>query len=253
MKNFRECHFICLCLILLFVASHDFAGTIRFKDGTTISDAEIISISDGGIVVEKDKKKRRFPLNSITSYYKADIEGGAGAGGIPGEYADYKIKIFSVEMPETGEDKDGNTEFCELQYSISMANSKIKKIKVPYFYLYVLTARTSETGERKIYRYYYPDEAKPKGKGYDQAAIMTKVSGFDRPVWDSSETEATLRGGVSLSGGLSGRKVRFELKKIENKRILSYHLEIWGNNSIAAEKTWNDIGVKVAENWWERY
>ena len=52
------------------------AGTISFKekDGsvTTLANVEIISIKDGSIVIEKDKKRRAFSLSSISSFSPSD-------------------------------------------------------------------------------------------------------------------------------------------------------------------------------------
>ena len=149
------------------------SGTIAFKDGATLSEVEIVSIKDGEIKIRKDKKERTFKLNTISSFYSADT--GSDSGEIPGDFADYKITIDDVKMPNKGEDTKGKDEKCVVSYIITRTDSKKDKIKVPYFYLYVLSspAPDDSDGERGRYSYYYPDNAKPKGKskGYDEAAI----------------------------------------------------------------------------------
>jgi hypothetical protein len=226
-----------------------FSGTISFKDGTTITDAEIISIKDGLIKIKKDNKERTFSLDKVASFSGTDISSGGG-GGIPGEFTDYKITIDDIKMPDKGEDKDGKTEQCEVSYTLTRKNPKIDKMKVPFFYLYVLAAPSSGDEERKQLLYYHPKEAKVKEKGgYDETAILEKVRGFDRRIVDYEEAlEMTL----TKRRNLGARKINFELKKVDTRKIIAYHLEVWGNDSKIVEKNWKDIDYKIADRWWER-
>lgn len=246
---------------VLFIVSFSFAiisaaGTITFKDGSTISDAEIISINDGGIVIEKDKARKRFSLSQITSYYQTDISSASlpGGGADSGKFAEYKVSILNIDMPNSGKTKDGKTQVCDVSYTLngsSSGDSKVpRKMKVPYFYLYVLTSSGDDDAERKVHRFCSPDSAKPKGNNYDLAAVMEKVSGFDRQVWNDEEVEMPKE-------KIGGRKLDFELKGIGDRRILAYHMEVWGNNGKIAQKNGTVQQsrmkvVKVGENWWER-
>ncbi len=241
-----------IIFVACFCASFARAGTIAFKDGTVLSDAEIVSISEDSIVIMKDKTKRSFPLKSLKSYSQTDLSSKIASEEFPDEFCDYSVSILDVKMPKSGENKDGQTEQCEMSYSISKHPDKAKKLKMPYFYLYVLTGRDNEAENRKIYRFCYPDQAKPKGSNYDLAATMEKVSGFDRPIWGEEDQAFMHR------QELGGKKVKFDLKKIGERRILAYRIEVWGSKDIVAEKseTVQHLGleqIKVASKWWERY
>lgn len=246
-------------LFLLSLPFSSGAGTIKFKDGTILSDATIVSISEDDIWIEKDNTKRKFSLKSIGTYSSTNLSSAMGENLVPGEFMDYKVSILNVKMPKEGEDKDGNTEICEVSYIISKNPGKdsgnAKKIKIPYAYLYVLTSRTSETEERKIYRYCYPDAAKPKGKGYDVAAVMEKVNAFDRREWGDEDYLSTLSNNNNKIGG---KVFKFELKKVGTRKILAYHLEVWGNNSMIADRSEIlpriDLNTtEISKKWWERY
>ena len=252
------------------------SGTIIFKDGTVLTDVEIVGINDGMIVIEKDKTKKDYPLKNIKTFSKSDLSIADSA--IPDDSLDYKITIVNVDMPEAGKNKSanipetgksnksnkidtGNTsknkggeqKNCEITYSISKIpdkNSKSKKIKIPYFYLYVLTSKKNDEEGRKVYRFCYPDKAKPKGKNYDLATIMEKVKSFDRP--DLEEEEITLETKVNLAG----RTVTFNLGTIGERKVLAYHVEAWGKTDIAAEKTQNVLAnvnpSSVEDKWWQK-
>lgn len=222
-----------------------YSGTITFKDGTRISEAEIVSIKDGKIVIRKDKKERTFDLKNIESFYGTDL--GDSGSSIPGEFADYKVNISEIKMPERGQDSKGKTEVCEIKYTISRTAGDSYRIKVPYFYLYVLTRSGDGDGDRDIYRYYRPDSAKIKGKTYDEAAILKKVNGFDRKTINLQEAHAN----NSLKN-MGDREIKFELNGIDKRQIIAYRLEVWGNSERIAEKTWKAMDFKVSDRWWER-
>jgi len=234
-----------ISMAALLAAAAAMAGTILFKDGTRVTGADIVSIEDGRITVEKDKAKRSFALSAVQAYYQADM---GESTGLPGEFADYAVRISQVDMPERGLDKNGKTTSCTVNYSITKKGEG--KVKFPYFHLYVICSRNSETERRPIYRYCYPDEAKPKGKSYDRAAVMAKLTAFDRPVIGDGERYHV------AGGGLGGREVSFDLKSVKGRRIIAYRLEAWGNDRLVAEKE-EKIDIldarDVGERWWERY
>jgi len=221
------------------------AGTITFKDGTRISEAEIISINDGKIVIRKDKKERTFDINKIESFYETNI--GDSANSIPGEFADYKVNISDIKMPERGIDSKGKTGICEIKYSILRTSTDNKRFKVPYFYLFVLTAYREKDGERKIYLYYEPDEAKIKAKRYDEAAILKQVNSFERRIVNFDD----IRANINLKN-MGDKELKIELKGIDNREIIAYHLEVWGNTQKIAEKDWKSFDHKIGERWWEK-
>ena len=235
---------ILIISVLLLICSAMFAGTLIFKDGTKISGVDILSISDGQIIIEKDKAKRTYAISKIKSFYGTDV--GGTAEEVPGEFADYTVKLLDVKMPKKGVDTNGKTTTCEIQYSIARKGES-KRIKVPYFYLFVITPGKNEVSGREVHRYFYPKQAKPKGKDYDEAAIMAKLSEFSRPVWDAENN--------NLRGKLQGKEITFELSGIKDRPILAWYLEIWGNTE-KQESREEDMmqmeGRKVGKNWWKR-
>lgn len=233
-----------LISIFLLISVVTFAGTLIFKDGTKISGVDILSISDGQIIIEKDKAKRTYAISKIKSFYGTDV--GDTADEVPGEFADYTVKLLDVKMPKKGVDTNGKTAVCEIQYSIARKGES-KRIKVPYFYLFIITPGKNEVSGREVHRYFYPKQAKPKGKDYDEAAIMAKLGEFSRPVWDA-ETN-------NIRGKLQGKEITFELSGIKDRPILAWYLEIWGNSE-KLESREEDMmqmeGRKVGKNWWKR-
>ena len=240
--------------ILFAAVQYAMGSTITFKekDGSTtsISNAEIVSIKDGSIVIEKDKKRRSFPLSSIASYSPTDSSSAGTEKSMPGEFSDYKATILDVKAPAKGVDKDGKTSVFELEYSISRTTPEIKKIKAPYIYLYVYLPASDDSGDREVIRFCYPDAAKPKAKGYDEASILEKIKGFDRKIWDEGERDHDLKKELKNMGN---EVVKFDLKGVKSRKIIAYHLEIWGNEAIAAERDWKDFDSNIAKKWWEKY
>jgi len=254
-----------ICVLSLAISQGAVASTITFKekDGstTTISNAEIISIKDGSIVIEKDKKRRSFPLSSIASYSQTDASSAGGDKSLPGEFSDYKVTIANVKAPDKGTERVAGsgsrnsaatekTATIEVEYSLTRLNPEIKKIKAPYVYIYVLVPPNNDSGEREVLRFCFPDAAKPKGKGYDEAAIKEKVNGFDRKIIDEGERDRNLKSELKNMGD---EKVKFELKGVKSRKLLAYHIEVWGTDSIVAEKDWQDFDSNVSRKWWEKY
>jgi len=231
-------------LSLLWASFSASAGTLFFKDGSSLSGVTIVSISDGKIIIEKSKTRKSYPLKSIKSYYDTDVPTGGEA---PDKCADYKVTILDLKVPKKGVDSKGKTAVVELQYSIHKDGSG-KSIKVPYAYLYVLTRGKDEYSGRKVHFYYLPKQAKPKGKGYDEAAILEKVLDFGRSTWNSDRK--------NIKGGLNGRVAKFPLKGVGDKKVLAWHLEIWGSKGKLLEKDGKgDFDLKgghVGKDWWKR-
>ena len=227
------------------------AGTISFKekDGslTTLANVEVISVKEGIIVIEKDKKRRSYPIASVYSFSPSDTA--SSGGSIPGEFSDYKITIADVKLPKKISDKDKSASF-EISYSIARLNPEINRIKVPYVYLYILVPHSTDSGEWEVVSFSYPSKAKPKGKGYDDNAIREVVKGFDRPTRD--ETDHSRHSKIDLKS-FGDEQVKFDLKSLKNRKIHAYHIEIWGNDTIAGEKNWKDFDTRAGDKWWIRY
>jgi hypothetical protein len=230
------------------------AGTISFKekDGsvTTLANVDIVSIKDGLIVIEKDRKRRAFSLSSVASFSPSDASFAGGERSIPGEFSDYKVTISEVKAPAKGTDRNGKASSFEFSYTITRTNPEINRIKAPYIYLYILVPPSNDSGEWEVLSFYHPNKAKPKGKGYDEAAIMEVVKKFDRPTRDVTEHDRNLKRELKSFGD---ETVKFDMRGVKSRKLLAYHIEIWGNDSIVAEKDWKDFDTKVGKKWWLRY
>ena len=230
-------------LFTLFLAADLTAGTLFFKDGKKISEIKIISIADGQIIVEKDKARKSFPTSKIKAYYDADIK--AGEEGTPEDYGDYKVTIFDIKVPKRGRNAKKKTEYAEIEYSLTRKGTKGKKFKVPYFYLYILTPGKDDYSDRDIYCYYSPSQAKPKSKGYDAAAILERVLDFGRPEWNLDH--------IKDRSKLTNKKVKFSLRGVYDRKVLAWHLEVWGNKDKIYEKSGTEYPDEgIGKNWWKR-
>jgi hypothetical protein len=241
------------------------AGTIIYKtsgksEKHTLAKVKIISISRGAVTIKHGKGVRTIPLRYLSAYYDTDIETGSFADNT----CDYIVSIRDIKMPETGytynkikkkKKKTKSVSNFEIAFAL---NKKVKKgeskaIRMPYFYLFVLTTSSKSYGKRPIYSYYYPDEAKIKSSTYDEAKIIEAINSMDRPrIYHGGKTHL---GKISKLSSASGyRPAVIPLKGIKNQRIIAYHLEIWGKEKIIFEKSWNkNSGYKVGKNWWKRY
>ena len=234
---------LCTLLSFIFLNLTLSAGTIFFKDGTKLSDVKIISISDGEIVLEKSKTRKTYALRQFKAYYDADIKTGDESS--PDKYIDYKVNIISTKVPKRGVDSKKKAENFEIQYTISKKSGTGKKLKVPFFYLYILTTGKDDNGGRKIYDYYYPSKSKPKGKGYDVASILVKVLDFARPEINLEHTKAR--------DNLMGKTIKLSMKSIGDRKILAWHLEVWGNTEKIYEKTGLEYPeAGIGKHWWKR-
>ncbi|MCP3965008.1 MAG: hypothetical protein GY750_10595 [Lentisphaerae bacterium] len=125
---------------------------------------------------------------------------------------------------------------------------------MPYFYLYVLTSRSKSYGNRPVYSFYYPKEAKVFSKTYDEAKIMEKVNEIDRPnIWNDNFKSHLGRGRSKTFSPLGGRLISIPLKGIKDKNIIAYHIEAWGKKKVVATKNWVKTGYIPGKTWWKRY
>ena len=241
------------------------AGTIMYKTESkgeeyTLSKIKIVSIAKNTITIKQDNAVRTIPLRYLVSYYDTDISTG-------GEFADntcdYSITISDVDMPKTGytyvkskKSKRKKVSECEIKFSINKKyeKGKTEAIRMPYFYLFVLTTSSEAYGRLPVFIYSYPKESKVASKTYDEAKIIESVNSMKRPRINYDVKSHLGKAGDSLkySGGYP--PIKISLRGIKNQTIIAYHLEVWGKDKVVAIKDWNDsTKYRVGKNWWKRY
>ncbi len=229
---------------IIFFAVSVFAGTIIMKDEEKISGVKIVSIEDGKITLEKDGTVRTVALAKIKGYYDTDIKDN---GGFVEDLADYKLSSVKVEYPEQGK-KDRKPTNFEISYRISKsADSKFNRLKTPYFYLYVMFQGDDEYGHRVVRAYCYPKEAKTQSskKNYDKAAIISALGNFKRLTvyLDNLDTAK-----------FEDSKISIQLKGAPDRKILAWHLDVYGNSDLIYEKTERTLETRVGQGeWWKNY
>lgn len=237
------------------------AATIFYKPGSgekqALTKVKIISISKGIMVIERDGVKRSIPLSQLVEYSDSDITGGDL---FEDNSADYAVSIVKVDMPKTGVIKTGARQsgapvaVCEIEYSIGRKSEEGKdanRVKAPYFYLYVLTVGNDEYNNHNTFRFSHPSEAKPGSDTYDEARIMTAIQSLKRPTINL-ENIHDLTTPKKLGQGFGDRVIKIKLTKIGERKIVAYHLEVWGKSGKIAEKDWNEPGYND-KKWWLRY
>ena len=215
---------VVISILGLFTAIN--AGTIMFKDGNSISGVKLLSIIDGRINIQKGKEKKSYNLKKIKSYYTTDISEKNSEKLDNLKYDEYKVSVDDVKLKNRNKKKDKLGVNCEIEYSIHPTD-KDKPIKRPYFYLFVLVKKKKSSSQ--VLRFCLPREAEPKGKLYDEAAIIKKLTLADRSRFNKNQKK--------LSGGMNGRKKIFHLNNIKLKNIVAWHLEVWGNSGKCVSKS----------------
>ena len=242
------------------------AGTIIYKtsgksEKHTLAKVTILSIIGKTVTIKHGNGVRTIPLSYMLSYYDTDVN----VGNFADNTCDYVVSIREIEMPETGytykkskkqKKKTKKTSSCKIEFTVNKKpkQGESKAIRMPYFYLFVLTTSSKNYGQRPIFTYYYPDEAKVKLKTYDEAKIIEAITSMGRPrIYHGTGTASFGKIG-KLSSASGYRPITISLKGIKTKKIIAYHLEIWGKNKIIAVKDWRrDSRYKVGKNWWKRY
>ncbi|MDD5727063.1 MAG: hypothetical protein PHV59_00735 [Victivallales bacterium] len=240
------------------------AGTIVYKTSPKdeehiLSDIKIISIAKKTVTIKYGSGVRTIPLGYLVSYYDSNIK----IGDFADNTCDYSVTISSVEMPATGYEykkvnkkKKKTTGECEIEFSVSKKTEKgkSKNIRMPYFYLFILTTSTESYGRRPVYTFCYPDEAKVNLKTYDEARIIEVVNAMERPLLYNDGASTRLgTGHKSLSYASGCKPISISLKGIKDRRIIAYHLEVWGKKEMVVQKDWKDSTYKIGNNWWKRY
>ncbi|MDD3119181.1 MAG: hypothetical protein PHQ27_08390 [Victivallales bacterium] len=231
------------------------AGTLVMKDGEKISGITISAIENGNITIEKKNQKRTFPLNRIQGYYETDIKTEDGA---VEELADYKISVM-IKAPRKGialqKEKGRNKKVVEtfdISYHISpiLKKNGAKRVKAPYFYLYVLFSGEDDSyGHRPMKIYYYPKEAKGKShnKTPDRVSILTALNDFKRPT--------IYLDNLSLDNRIDNQQFQIAMKGAPvNRKIIAWHLEVYGNQELLLEKNDRTMNERVPNGqWWKNY
>jgi hypothetical protein len=266
MEQYMSFKSFIISLTLIFTLASD-AGTIIYKTSSKdeehiLPKVKIVSIAQRTITIKHGGGVRTIPLSYLIGYYDTDIE----AGSFEDNTCDYSVTVRKIDMPETGyeikktkKSKKRTTAECEIEFSVNkkLEKGKSKSIRMPYFYLFVLTTSSESYGRRPVYTYYYPDEAKVSSKTYDEAKIIEAVTAMKRPrLYKNNSTPRLGKGHKSLSYTSGYKPIKISLKKIRGRRIIAYHLEVWGKKKKILEKNWRDSSYKtsdIGKNWWKRY
>ena len=259
-------YFIMSGLVVFLALSADMtldAATISYKPNSSsepqkLTKVKILSISRGVMLVERDGAKRSISLSQLVEYSDSDMVGGDS---FDDNSAEYTVTLIKVDMPKTGVVKTSARQtaapvaVCEIEYTINRKSGEgkdINRIKAPYFYLYVLTEGSDEYNNHHTFRFFYPSEAKPGSDSFDEARIMTAVESLKRPVinFDNINSLSTSK---KSAMSLGDREVKIKLDKIKERKIVAYHLEVWGKSERIAEKDWNEPGYAKDKKWWLKY
>jgi len=242
------------------------AGTIIYKtsknsEKNILADVKIISIAKGTITLKHGKGVRTIPLSYLSAYYDTDID----SQGFADNTCEYTVSIRDIKMPETGytytkakhkKTKTKKVSDFEIEFAVQkkIEKGKSQNIRMPYFYLYVLTTATKSYGKRPVYSFYYPDEAKVRSKTYDEAKIIEAVTSMDRPLIYHG-AKSGFGGKIGKLTSASGyRPAVIPMKGVKNHKIIAYHLEVWGKDKMIAQKDWKDsLSHSIGKNWWKRY
>ena len=238
------------------------AATITYKannasEPQVLTKVKIISIIKGVMTIERDGAKRSISLSQLESYSDSDITGGDS---FDDNSADYTVTLVKIDMPKSGVIKNGaksnsSPADCEIEYTINRKSSESKdidRIKAPYFFLHVMVEGNDEYNNHHTFRFCYPSDAKISSDAYDEAKILTAVQSLKRHTINLENTR-----GLSTSKksgmGLGDRQIKIKLTKIGDRKIVAYHLEVWGKSEKIAEKDWNEPGYAKDKKWWLRY
>lgn len=221
------------------------AGTVMMKDGTTVSDVIVVSIEEGKMTVSKDGRNVTIPMSRIKGYYHTDF---GGSGGELEIFSDYTVSLANIAI-KSDSSKNRKSSNCEISYSITRVgeNRQHKRIRAPYFYLYVMLAADKDSGNREVQFYYYPKDARVGSKSgiNDRGALMKTLSSFDRSIVHLDH----------LRSNIGDRKITIPLKSARERKIIAYKLEVYGATDIVAEREWRDPGHMISKNnqWWKNY
>jgi hypothetical protein len=109
----------------------------------------------------------------------------------------------------------------------------------------------AEEASREINLFYYPKSAKFKGKSYDKIAIKDRLNSFNRDDMNLDVTDDMGKKDMKVAGG--DHVAEISIKKIKDRKIIAYHLEVWGTKSMVKVEDWEAPGYKLEKKWWYEY
>jgi hypothetical protein len=260
--------------LALFYSLTVLGGTLVYEDRSIkdkdpkkrlrrVSKVKIVSISDGVVILEKNGATRRIPLKMLKGYYSTDLQGG-GDGDFDDNTAEYTIQISNIDVPKSGYKKSKGKKKRSrkvtklvIDYRLVKQDKvrKTSRIRRPYVYLYIYTSGANEYHNSNLFKYYFPKQAKIKNKVYNRAEIMSAVASFKRPIinlndfYNQKYHSGSHRKLTKIGGD---RRAEIEMKGIKSRKILAYHLEVWGKQDIIVEKDWHEPGITLGKKWWIR-
>ena len=241
-------HAAILFLAWLGLTTH--AATLIYKtpagEEKTVSGITLESISNGQVRISLDGGIETFPLSRLIKYFDDDLKSAAGA--FEDNTSDYHVSLREVQIPERGRVRSKGkqeTAEAEITYSISRRRQQgqSREIRVPYFYLFVLTS--TENGIRKMYVYSAPSAARASSKEYDELKMRDNALSLKRPKQD-----------VPLGSSGPGRNSfgdwehKIKLAGIGDNRIIAWHLVVWGKDDIVATRDYRDPSYRIEEQWY---
>ena len=251
MKKF----FILITAVL--TAMPAYCGTLIYKNSQKekkiISEIDIVAIDKNIFTIQIGKTTRTIPYSNVIKYYDTDINLNLS---FDDNTADYDIYASHVKMPmnnkgitvhKGGKKAGKQVNKVTVDYSIQMKKLKNQSnaIKAPYFYLYVLTSSSNNSGT-SLYCFSYPEKAKIRNtKNYNEALMLEKVLSSER---HNHNADYVLHGnGIKKANNTA----TFELTGIGNREIIAYRLVVWGKDDIIFEK--NEIlnmRYNISKHWY---
>lgn len=241
-----------IILLAALICHSAFCGTLIYKGNNNekkiISEIEIISIDRNIVTFKIGKGTRNIHFSKISKYYDSDINMNLA---FDDNSSDYDLKITNLKLPVNKKGitkkvkKEAQNNKITFEYSISPKPSKgqNKNVKIPHFYVFLLTTGGKGTGSN-IYSFYYPESAKIKNsKVYNEALMLEAALSSER-----QRINPRYLFGAGVDKSLN--KISIDISKIGNRKIIAYHIVAWGKDDIVDIK--NDIldhSYEVSKNW----
>ncbi len=226
-------------------------GTLIYRDRNSnqlaiLPKVTIQTIADGQMQCEYDKKDFIVPLADVVRYYDEDLK-------VEGGYLDdnstaYDIRLGDVEIPDN---KKKQLNF-NVRYHIMRRQDQCNdpRIRMPYFYLVVLTESEAQDGSIRRQRNIYANSnsARISSRGWSEIKVLEKLLAGDRPLWTSAD-EAQNK---PMASSLSGLETTFNLTGLSKRKILAWYLTAWGKNTLEDSKIWIDPTAGIENDWLTR-
>ncbi len=236
--------------LLVLCGALAFGGTLIYRNRNgekkRVSNLKILSIDGSKMVIKINEGTKTIALSQVLKYYDTNIKTG---GEFDDDTAEYDIRLGEGKI--SSDKQHSNQRTFSISYDVFRKQGEKSQsgLRAPYFYLFVLTS--SDEGQRGMFSYSYPAQAKVSMKNYDEAKMMEKVLTLNRPYFYSSDANRLGRSsGPKLMGG--GKVATFQLSNLKNGRIVAWYLVAWSKDSISATKEWRDNSYRLSKTWWIR-